>query len=83
MRSIYIRDEETMRKNMRRPLLLHKALTDHIHGKSKMQPIMSQMIKQPQHMLFIRQPSVKHEISIVTSSEIVSLCYYCKSFLEF
>jgi len=31
MRSTYVKDEKTIRENMRRPLLLHEALTDHIH----------------------------------------------------
>ena len=31
MKNTYARDEETMRENMRRPLLLHEVLTDHIY----------------------------------------------------
>ena len=40
-----------------------------------MQPIISQTMKQPQYILFIRQSSVKHEVSIITYSFFSSYLY--------
>ena len=60
--------QENNEKNMRKPLLLHKALTDHTWGNNKVQQIKKMKMKQPQHMLSMQQPSVEHEVSMSYAS---------------
>jgi len=51
---------------MRKYSLLHNALTNHIQGNNKTQQINKIEMNKPQYILFIKQPSLKYEISIVT-----------------
>ena len=53
---------------MRRPLLMYEALTNHIQVNNKTQQIKKTEMKQPQHMLFMKQPPVEHEVLIVTKT---------------
>ena len=67
MRNTYNILEKTMRKEIRKPLLLYKMLTNYIEGKNKVQQINKREINKLQYILFMKQSLVRHEISIITT----------------
>ena len=53
-------------KNIRKLLLLYEVLTDYREN-NKIQQIMSQKWNKPQHILYMKQPSIHEEIIITVS----------------
>ena len=66
MSRTYVIDEEISYKKMRKPSLLHEVLTDYTWGKYKVQQGNEIEMNEPQHMLFMKHPSIRHKTLIIT-----------------
>jgi len=62
MRNTYVKSKE----NIRKPLLLYEALTDHAYEKYIVQSITKLQRRKSQHLLSMNNLFVKYKVSIIT-----------------
>ena len=62
MRNTYVKSKE----NIRKPLLLYEALTDHTYEKYIVQSITKLQRRKSQHLLSMNNLFVKYKVSIIT-----------------